>query len=195
MLSIRCEFGKTGSGRAHTQMVPTVAYHINTIVAGDLVIGGFQDSTLKRCESIAIAQGIAGHVIIDALTTVANKLTNNSNDVRTTNTFTCTTELKPKGNDFIIENDADMEGEVTVKTADFGTIILGISNVIIPRDKLVGHPDQLMINAASEKLTEAMKTISLEADALRSQLDGQELALRKIATATELPQSVLDRIR
>ncbi|MEE3046637.1 MAG: hypothetical protein VX620_15415 [Pseudomonadota bacterium] len=172
-----------------------MTYEVSPIVHKDLVIGGFAGKKLKGCKSLAIAQAIAAHVITDALIECESALKNSPDKIKTETTFDCFTEMVQENNTFVIANHAELDGKLSVKTSESGTIDFGISGVQIPRARLNEQPDNILISEVSQRLQNAINAISLECEPLKNAIDGHEVDVRKIAVGTPLPDSVLERIR
>ncbi|PKR57486.1 hypothetical protein [Thalassospira lohafexi] len=175
--------------------IHTIAFTISPIVGDGIVVGGIPGISLIGCKSIKIAQGIAAHVVIDAILAATNKMRMSPEKCQTSisiQTITSTTEVN---NSFQIDADHVMTGEVSVPTDDFGTIKIGVTEFEIPGDQMDATPDSILLAKATDHLQTLTTSISLECEMLQRHLDDKDLDLRKIAVNTTLPQSVLERIR
>ncbi|PKR54423.1 hypothetical protein [Thalassospira marina] len=195
MITIKCEHSVRRPRDGYAPPEHVITYEIMPIIFDDFEINGFPGASLKKCNSVAIAQAIAAHVIMDALIDCANILVNSRDRVTTTTTIDCITHSTEEDSKFSIINNGEFEGKVSVKTNETGSIDFRIFNVIVPRERLHEQPDAIMISEVCERLNKEIKRIGMECEFLKTAIDNHEQDVRKIAVDSPLPDSVLDRIR
>ncbi|PKR54424.1 hypothetical protein COO20_09855 [Thalassospira marina] len=173
------------------------SYTIKPITVDELVISGFRGNTLGHCKSLAIAQAIAAHEIMDALTACGNRLQDpDERDVSATiRKISCITDSIEQDAGYVASNACYIDGTVRVQTTYCGTINFEIANALVDQSNIHEQPSKFIITEVARRLTQAIGKIGQECHHLQNEIDGHEAEIRQISPAQDLPQSVRARIQ